>query len=892
MIVQQNSLKICFWNARALKNKLIETFNFLITENIDVLLVNETWLKSTDSVLKNSNYKCYRLDRLDKSGGGVCIFIKKTIKHTLLPWLNTNVIESIGINIQNNSSSFNLIGCYFSRQKINPNILMLFRRDIRLLTHYNNSDVFICGDLNARHRFWGCSKANKTGNVLYEELTKNYFSLVFPSTHTFFPSSRKCIPSTLDLLLTNKPHSVTSIATSDDLASDHLPVICHIDYEISLNPETKLEYDYNKADWQKFRNIICEQLNLNSSTMAEITSWNVIDQKINFLIKVIHSAELEAIPKQRINQSYNDLQLNDEIKTLIKIKNSARRTFQRHRNSAFKIYYKILKSTIEEKIIELRNERWNTLLSNFQDTSPQFWKITKLIKNRQRFLPPLRSNNKLIITDSEKSDCIAQQFHNSHMISNDLSDAATREEVKSTVNCISTLTIDLSGIRLIKPNELKCIVKNLKNKKSPGIDGISNRVLKKCPNTVFIFLTYIFNKCLKLSYFPLIWKTAIIVPIPKPNKDCSLPHNYRPISLLNSFSKIFECALLDRLKEHLLQNDILPCQQFGFRSGHSTNHQVLRLVKNIRENHNLKLSSGIILLDIEKAFDSVWHEGLLYKLHKINLPTYLTKIVMSYLTNRSFKVKINDSFSKLFSIPAGVPQGAVLSPTLYNIFMYDLPHPRECSLYMYADDSAIMAQSLNPNIILRNLESGIKDLKQYFDKWKIKLNIQKSQAAFFTRRRKSCFLPNRQISVEGLNIPWENTLKYLGIILDKNVTFSPHINYLIQKCSNNIRILYPFINRKSRLSKTNKLIIYKTIFRQLLTFGAPIWRNCAKSHISRLQITQNKILKMIYNLPLFFRTSELHSISKIDYIKDFIDKIYIKFRNKLEYALNPLISAL
>lgn len=889
---RQNNLKICHWNARGLKNKIAETFNFLVSNDIDIILISETWLKSTDVVLKNSNFKCYRLDRMDKRGGGVCIIIKKNIKHSLLPLFATKVIEAIGISVLSNGNSFTITSCYFSRQKISANTLVLFRNDIRLLTRTADPFFFICGDFNARHRFWGCLKANQTGNVLYDELLKNNFSVEYPPTHTYHPSSSRANSSTLDLLITNNPGLIASINVANDLASDHLAVITQISCVIQTATDTILNFNYSMANWPKFRYKINSKLKLSSTTMSELNTPSRIDDYIAYLNKLILDAANDSIPKYSCNSSKNDLQLTDEIIYLIKIKNSVRRTYQRYRSNALRIYLKMMKNTIQQKIIDLRNERWNQFLSKFQASSPQFWKTTKLIKNKHRFLPPLRYNDNLLITDYEKCECIANQFSKSHLISSGLGDHDIIEEVNSSLNFINSSEVNFSSIRLVKPAEIKNNIKRLKNKKCPGNDGICNRVIKKCPKQVLILLTYIFNACFKLSYFPSNWKSAVIVPVPKPKKDIALPESYRPISLLNCFSKLFENSILERINDHLSSHNILPPQQFGFRSGHSTNHQVLRLVNDIRNNNNSRISSGIVLLDIEKAFDNVWHDALVHKMQMVRIPLYLTKITKSYLTERSFKVNINGSYSHSLPIPAGVPQGAVLSPTLYNIFMHDIPRPVNCSLYMYADDAAIMSESLCPNTIINNLESGINLMNTHFNRWRIKLNINKTQSAFFTKRRKSCFLPQRQIILDGQSIPWDNNIKYLGVVLDKNLTFSQHIYSSIKKCNLFTRILYPFINRKSKLSLRNKIVIYKSIFRQILTFAAPIWYNCAKTHISKLQISQNKLLKMIHNLPFFYSTIRLHEISNIVSIKLFIDKLTNKFRNKLEFANNPLISAL
>lgn len=180
---------------------------------------------------------------------------------------------------------------------------------------------------------------------------------------------------------------------------------------------------------------------------------------------------------------------------------------------------------------------------------------------------------------------------------------------------------------LVTPKEVRREIRRLKNRKSSGDDGLHNRILKQIPKRAVVMLTKIYNACLKLSYFPSKWKVARVVPIPKPNKNLSLASSYRPISLLSSISKIFERLLLKRLTSHIDAHCVIPYEQFGFRPKHSTSHQLLRVVKHVKKQFSRKRSTGMVFLDIEKAFDSLWHDGLLHKLLTLRFPMTLIKII-------------------------------------------------------------------------------------------------------------------------------------------------------------------------------------------------------------------------------------------------------------------------
>ena len=243
--------------------------------------------------------------------------------------------------------------------------------------------------------------------------------------------------------------------------------------------------------------------------------------------------------------------------------------------------------------------------------------MTKIIKHSNSFLPPLKMDNQTIITNIEKANAIANAFNSVYSSLSINSTSVEDCNVKLTLNELNNQCND--KIDYTSPSEIKSIIHSLKNSKSPGNDNIHNLLLKHCPRNVHILLTYLFNSCFSLSYFPYIWKHAIVIPIPKPFKDTSNPINYRPISLLCSLSKVFERIIQFRLLNHIETKQCLPNIQFGFRQFHSTNHQVKRLAQTIKVNINNKRSIGVVLLDVEKAFDCVWHEGLLFKFIKLDI---------------------------------------------------------------------------------------------------------------------------------------------------------------------------------------------------------------------------------------------------------------------------------
>lgn len=282
------------------------------------------------------------------------------------------------------------------------------------------------------------------------------------------------------------------------------------------------------------------------------------------------------------------------------------------------------------------------------------------------------------------------------------------------------------------------------------------------------------------------------------------------------------------------------------------------------------------MLDVEKAFDRVWHDGLIYKLILLNFPPYLIKITKDFLYNRSFHVDIKGFKSQCYSFFAGLPQGAVMSPTLYNIYTHDIPKNENTTIALFADDTAFYTSHSEVKQIIKPLQEHAQQIHTYMNRWKININHAKTQAIFVTKRR-TLQIPKRRLEIFNTKIKWTDEVKYLGLILDKKLTLKPHIDYVIKRANTAIHTLYSMINRKSKLHTNNKLLIYKLAIRPIFTYACPAFGNIAKTHIKRLQVQQNKALKLIFNTSRYERTAIIHERAKVPMVDEYIFKLTENF---------------
>jgi hypothetical protein len=424
---------------------------------------------------------------------------------------------------------------------------------------------------------------------------------------------------------------------------------------------------------------------------------------------------------------------------------------------------------------------------------------------------------------------------------------------------------------------------SLKKKKAPGPDNISNTALKLLPPKVVVTLAAIFNASLRLCHFPSRWKNATVIFIPKPGKNSKLPQSYRPISLLSSIGKVLEKVILTRLVKVTDENSTIPDEQFGFRPKHSTVDQLINVTEFIAKGFGQNQSTGAIFLDVAKAFDTVWHDGLVYKLHAAGVPMAMVRLLNSFLNRRVFHAKI---LSTQREIQAGVPQGSVLSPTLYAIFTADIPKPDNTKIALYADDTAILVRSWSPEIISRDLQGAVENLESWFRTWRIDVNPEKSSAILFTKRH---FRPVGEVAMFNRVIPWTTVVKYLGVKFDNHLTFIPQIEHAKTRALIVRGQLNSLVCRRSKLSIKNKITIYRQIVRPAMTYSFVVWGNVSNTQLHKLQVVQNKFLRAAFNAPWFGRNSQLHREADLPLIKDFLLDVAEKFFENAAQHPNPLV---
>ena len=288
--------------------------------------------------------------------------------------------------------------------------------------------------------------------------------------------------------------------------------------------------------------------------------------------------------------------------------------------------------------------------------------------------------------------------------------------------------------QLTTPDEVHETIRGLKVSKTPVANGIPNRTLKQLPKRTVSPLAPIFNAVLATHHFPQTWKHALMISIFKPGKDPALPYSYRPISLLDTIGKLFEKSLLARILHVVNERGLLRDEQIGFRPRNSTSLQLVCLIERRTRNFGEKRLTGLVFLDVAKAFDNVWIDGLLYKRTLLNFPPYIVHTISSYLSDRTFEASFQTSTSSRRDMRFGLAQAGLISPVLFRLYVNEiLPPSHHFEFALYADDTAIIATSRMPMLLFSFLEVQLNSLQRWLSEWRIALIFSKSTAISFAR---------------------------------------------------------------------------------------------------------------------------------------------------------------
>ena len=530
--------------------------------------------------------------------------------------------------------------------------------------------------------------------------------------------------------------------------------------------------------------------------------------------------------------------MTDALRALIQLKNVMHSRAIALNNKATFENYNRTKNMLKSSLRNAEIQYYSHQLEMHKTDISKSWKILKNIIGkhscRSKRTMHFNINNESVSNSTD----IAESFNNFFVsIGPQLAENISCETNPLTyVNNIERSIVILD----VTCEEIKGVIHSLNNSSS-GWDEIPTFLVKKCVDSFIEPLTYLVNYSISEGIFPSELKLARVVPIFK-SGDPSLLTNYRPISVLRFFSKVFEKVMYNHIISFMNKNDVLYDQQFGFRQKHSTQQTIIMLVDKITRSLDAGDIVISVFLDLKKAFDTADHHILLKKLYVYGIRGKVLKWFHSYLFNRSQYVIYDDMQSETHHVKCGVPQGSIMGPLLFIIYMNDICNVSKF-LYtiLYADDTCVLLNGKDLNNLIQSMNTELDLLSTWLKSNKLSLNTHKTFFQLFPRAR---IKTNNSVNiiVDKCVLNKVTSIKYLGVIIDHKLNWIEHISYVKNKISKGIGILY---KARQFLEKRDLLNLFYSYIYPYLIYCIEIWGCAAKSHMNPLYLTQKKIIRII-----------------------------------------------
>ena len=673
------------------------------------------------------------------------------------------------------------------------------------------------GDFNCQSTTWGYRLTTPDGSALEDWASASGVHLLYdPKEPDSFHSGRWNTSTNPDLAFVNLSGPSPHRSVLDPFPkSQHRPSLIVPDNPVTqISSRPVKRWNFRKANWNQFKDLV----DAGTDDLPLPANEN-LDRAYAAFCKLLINSAKRTVPRgfrQRYIPTWDD--------------------------DCDKCYDAFLHASSDEESATLatelticldkkRRERWDETVQgiDFTHSSRRAWSTLNRLTGRSS-----RPKHCPVTANS-----IAQQ-----LLANGSFKNADKDHTRKVKQEASSLwnAPGVDGL-LSKPfnlAELMLGISQLKCGKAQGPDNIPPEFLKHCGPKCLSWLCDFYSTCLAALHIPKIWRKSAVVALLKPNKPADNPKSYRPISLLCVPFKLLERLLLARLNP--VVDPQLPDEQAGFRHGRCTTHQIVKLTDDIEESFEKGKKAGAVLVDLTAAYDTVWHHGLILKLLRTIPDRHLVRFLATLLANRSFLLKTSDGqTSRPRRLRNGVPQGSVLSPLLFNIYISDLPRTAS-QQYGYADDLALLYTDKSWSRVENVLTSDMELIADYLQTWRLKLSVAKTTVTPFHLNTKEA---NRELTVlhNGERLPNNPHPTYLGVKLDRQLTYRQHLEALRAKVSarNNLlrRLAGTSWGASTSTLRTGALaLVFSTA-----EYAAQAW--CRSTHCKKLDRTLNDTLRLI-----------------------------------------------
>ena len=830
------NLKVYYANVdNSLLSKFEELCSVVAETSYDIVALNEVKPKngiiSMTETLNLDGYDLFISNLSKKDTRGVCIYVKKHLKASqVTPNTSKKFNDFVWVRISEQSNSNNqvLIGCIY--RSGTPETASKYDNALHEQLLWASKDKksthkIIVGDFNMPNITWTpdpiLSTHSKNSDQIFVEIIRDAFLNQLVTENTRF---RNNSASKLDLVFTNEISIVEKLSFLDPLgASDHVGISFEIT-GISCSYSKKKITLYNRANYEKLRTI------LSKVTWNDVFNSDTSLQESYDLFEIILNSSVDkCVPTKIILEKPQSkpLWMTSNLTKGCKEKIKLWEKFKLTKNkNVYKLYAKA-RNKYSHNLRAARKIFEKNVSKNIKNNVKGFWNyVNSKKKNKTKVNALVNAKGIFITDDTKKAELLNTQYSSIFTIEN-LENVPLFKQTTLTDGVLSDITISEEDVK----NELL----SLRVDKSPGNDQVHPRILKEAALQLCTPLTKLFQLSIKQGKVPQQWKEANIIPIFKKGSR-SDPSNYRPVSLTSILSKLLEKIISKNILKHILRNKILPKQQHGFLHGKSTSTNLLEAMNVWIEMLEHKMPVDIIYLDYSKAFDTVPHKRLLLKLEAIGIRGNVLHWIEDFLYNRRQRVIVNEAVSNWADVLSGVPQGSVLGPLLFIIFISEIPSLINNFVSLFADDTKLYG------IPGSELQNDLTKVVNWTKEMQMTLNSDKCKTMHLGKTNEQFQYIMEDNEKNRRNLKTTEVEKDLGVHIDSNLGFTEHITNQVNKANGVLGALkhtFKYIDIKSFR------YLYKGLIRPHLEYASVTWSARFKYNQDLLERVQRRATKIV-----------------------------------------------